>query len=200
MSEQIQLAVPVTNRDHARGPADAAVTLVEYGDYECPHCSRAYPIVNEIRDRLEDDLRFAYRHFPLTEIHPHAEVAAEAAEAAGAQKHFWEMHDMLFENQDRLAEPDLVHYARLLGLDVHTFERELIAGTYANRVAEDFLGGVRSGVHGTPTFFINGIRHEGSYDLPVLLGAVLAAADQLPAPPVALSDLWGPYVPPQPGG
>ena len=185
MSEQNKLAVPVSNRDHAVGPSDAPVTLVEYGDYECPHCGKAHPIVSEIKNRMGDDLRFVYRHFPLSEIHPYAALAAQAAEAAGAQKRFWEMHDMLFQHQSNLTLPDLVKYARLLGLNVERFETELISGTYVDRVTQDFLGGIRSGVGGTPTFFINGVRHLGSFDLPVLLGAILAAADEVPKPSAA---------------
>lgn len=180
MTEMIKLAVPVTKQDHAFGPPDAAVTLVEYGDYECPHCGKAHPIVREVKRRMGDQLRFVYRHFPLSEIHPYAALAAQAAEAAGAQKRFWEMHDTLFEHQNRLALPDLVHYADSLGLNVNRFETELIAGTYVDRVTQDFLGGIRSGVGGTPTFFINSIRYPGAFDLPDLLGAVTAAADKAP--------------------
>lgn len=182
MSETIKLAVPVTNKDHALGPSHAPVTLVEYGDYECPYCGRAHPVVTEIKNRLGDGLRFVYRHFPLSEIHPYAALAAQAAEAAGAQKRFWEMHDTLFTHQDRLQLPDLVQYARLLGLNIGRFETELISGVHVDRVTQDFLGGVRSGVGGTPTFFINGVRHLGSFDLPVLLRAILDAADQVPKP------------------
>lgn len=185
MTETTKLAIPVTNRDHVLGPPDAAVTLVEYGDYECPHCGKAHPIVREIKRRMGDELRFAYRHFPLSEIHPYAALAAQAAEAAGAQKRFWEMHDMLFEHQNRLTLPDLVQYARSLGLNEERFEAELITGAYVDRVTQDFLGGIRSGVGGTPTFFINGIRHLGSFDLPDLLAAIEAAADQVPKPSAA---------------
>jgi protein-disulfide isomerase len=201
MSEQdSQLAVPVTHRDHALGPPDAAVTLVEYGDFECPHCGQAYPVVKEIKVRMGDDLRVVYRHFPLTEIHPHAELAAESAEAAGAQREFWEMHDMLFENQDRLDPPDILNYARLLGLDLRRFEQDLTARKYADRVRDDFIGGVQSGVHGTPTFFINGQRHQGSYDLPVLLAAVLAAAESIPGQTGPPWNVWNQFFPPSPGG
>jgi protein-disulfide isomerase len=147
-------------------------------------------VVSEINGRLGDELRFVYRHFPLSEIHPYAALAAQAAEAAGAQRRFWEMHETLFENQDRLALPDVVHYARLLGLNVGRFEAELVSGTHLDRVTEDFLSGRRSGVSGTPTFFINGVRHRGSYELPVLLSAVLAAAQGRPDPAMASLTGW----------
>jgi protein-disulfide isomerase len=166
------LTVPVSERDHIRGPIDAPLTLLEYGDFECPHCGAAHPIVEEMRARLGRQLRFVYRHFPLTNIHPHAEPAAEASEAAGAQGRFWEMHDRLFENQDALEEEDLVAHADALGLDVEQLADELADGVHAPRVRQDFLSGVRSGVNGTPSFYINGVRHDGSYDLASLLGAL----------------------------
>jgi protein-disulfide isomerase len=169
------LTLPVGQRDHRRGPENAAVTLVEYGDYECPHCGRAYPIVKEIERRLGDQLRFVFRNFPLTQSHPHAEHAAEAAEAAAGQGKFWEMHDSLFEHQQALDDANLVHYAVALHLDQETFVREMTEHVHANRVHEDFLSGVRSGVNGTPTFFINGVRHDDSYDLETLLAAIEAA-------------------------
>jgi protein-disulfide isomerase len=151
---------------------DAPLTLLEYGDYECPYCGAAYPIVEEVRERLGPRLRFVYRHFPLTNVHPHAEPAAEAAEVAGAQEHFWDMHDRLFQNQDTLESEDLVAHADALGLDVERFVDELANGVQAPRVRQDFLSGVRSGVNGTPTFYINDVRHDGSYDLASLLGAL----------------------------
>jgi protein-disulfide isomerase len=158
-----QLTPPVSERDHAAGPDDAPVTLVEYGDYECPYCGMAHPIVRRAQQDLGTRLRFVFRNFPLAESHPHARVAAEAAEAAGAQGKFWEMHDMLFEHQDALEAQDLMGYAKLLGLDVPKFARDLEAGTYTKRVRDDFRNGVRSGVNGTPTFFVNGSRYEGSW-------------------------------------
>jgi protein-disulfide isomerase len=171
------LALPVEPaRDHIRGPRDAPVSLVEYGDYECPYCGAAYPIVEEIIARMGETLQFVYRHFPMTTVHPHAEQAAEAAEAAGAQRRFWEMHSVMFENQQHLDTPYLHAYAEALGLDVGRFDRELAHHVHADRVREDFLSGVRSGVGGTPTFYINGVRHDGSYDLPVLLDALQRAA------------------------
>ena len=166
------LTLPVGKRDHIRGPADAAVTLVEYGDYECPHCGRAYPIIKAIQQRMGPRLRFAYRNFPLRESHPHAEQAAEAAEAAAAQGTFWEMHDRLFERQFALDGEYLIEYAGDLGLDVARFRNELSGGAYAPRVREDFRSGVTSGVNGTPTFFINGVRHDGSWEFEALLAAL----------------------------
>jgi protein-disulfide isomerase len=166
------LAVPVSASDHASGREDASVTLVEYGDYECPHCGRAYPIIKELQKRLGANLRFVFRNFPLTRIHAHAEHAAEAAEAAAAQGKFWEMHDAIFENQRTLDDLHLIKFANELALDVVRFEEELKAGLYAERVRADFRGGVRSGVNGTPTFFINGVRHNGAWELEDLLTAI----------------------------
>jgi len=168
-----QLVLPVSpDRDHIRGPANAPITLLEYGDYECPYCGAAHPVVQEVRRLLGNQVRFVYRHFPLTNIHPHAEPAAESAEAAGAQGRFWAMHDMLFEHQDALDVEDLVAYAEATGLDVPRFVRELGDGTYRARVREDFVSGVRSGVNGTPTFYVNGLRHDGPPDLQSLLWSI----------------------------
>jgi protein-disulfide isomerase len=155
-----RLTPPVSERDHVAGPDDAPVTLVEYGDYECPYCRMAYPIVKAAQRELGDRLRLVFRNFPLKEAHPHAQHAAEAAEAAAAQGKFWQMHDAIFEHQHALEDKDLVRYARSLGLDAERLARELEAGTYAKRVRDDFRSGVRSGVNGTPTFFVNGERHE----------------------------------------
>jgi protein-disulfide isomerase len=171
-----RLAVPVDESDHLLGPATAPVTLVEYGDYECPYCGAAYPITKELHRMLGDELRFAYRHFPLSQIHPHAHTAALAAEAAGAQGRFWEMHELLYANQRRLDPEDLLLYAQSLGLDLDRFARDLEQATYEPKVRADFLSGVRSGVNGTPTFFVNGIRHNGSWELPSLLEAIREAA------------------------
>jgi protein-disulfide isomerase len=168
------LTLPVGQRDHQQGPETAPVTLVEYGDYECPHCGEAYPIVKEIERRLGDRLHFVFRNFPLTQSHPHAEHAAEAAEAAAVQGKFWEMHDYLFEHQQALDDAHLVQYAVALNLDEETFKREMTEHVHTNRVREDFLSGVRSGVNGTPTFFINGVRHDGSYELETLFAAIEA--------------------------
>ncbi len=167
------LTVPVTEgRDHIDGPADAAVTLLEYGDYECPYCGAAYPIVKEVQQRLGEKLRFVFRNFPITTSHPHAEQAAETAEAAAVQDKFWEMHDVLYENQRRLDDPALHGYAEQVGLDVERFDKELAEHAHAGRVREDFMSGVRSGVNGTPSFYINGVRHDDSYDVDTLLAAL----------------------------
>jgi len=166
------LTPPIGARDHVQGPVDAPVSLVEYGDFECPHCGRAYPIVKAVLKAMGPRLRFAFRNFPLRESHPHAEHAAEAAEAAGAQGKFWEMHDRLFERQFALDDEYLVEYATDLGLDARRFAEELSAGVYAPRVREDFRSGVRSGVNGTPTFFIDGVRYDESWDLEPLLAAL----------------------------
>jgi protein-disulfide isomerase len=168
------LTLPVSDRDHTEGPADAPVTLVEYGDYQCPHCGRAHPIVKDVQQRLVHRLRFVFRHFPITGLHPHAQHAAEAAEAAAAQGHFWEMHDALFEHQYALDDRHLTFYASSIGLDLDRFEGALSAHIYAPRVREDFLSGVRSGVNGTPTFFINGTRYDGSWDAETLMDALSA--------------------------
>jgi protein-disulfide isomerase len=158
-----QLAVPVNEKDHTLGPTNAPVTLVEYGDFECPHCGRAHPIVQAIRRYMGEELRFVYRHFPLVEAHPHAQSAAEASEAAGAQGRFWEMHDILFRNQQALEPEDLLLYAARIGVDAQRVARELAAGTWTKKVRDDFRGGVRSGVNGTPTFFVNGVRYDGNW-------------------------------------
>jgi protein-disulfide isomerase len=171
-AESALLTPPVNADDHAQGPGNAPVTLVEYGDFECPHCGRAYPIVKEVRRRLGDGLRLVFRHFPLTQSHPHAERAAEATEAAAAQGEFWAMHDELFTHQDALDDVHLVGYAAKLGLDTDRFTSDLENGTYADRVREDVRSGIWSGVNDTPTFFINGRRHDGPWELADLLAAV----------------------------
>jgi protein-disulfide isomerase len=171
----------VSARDHVQGPADAPVTLLEYGDYQCPYCGAAHPIVKALQRHLGDNLRFAFRHFPLATIHEYAEGAAEAAEAAGAQGKFWQMHDTLFENQPALDFESLVGYAEELGLDVERFAMDLENQVHAPRVREDFISGIRSGVNGTPTFFINGVRHEGSFDVETMLEAIQARMQGLAA-------------------
>ena len=166
--------VPDSKRDHIRGVATAPISMLEYGDYECPFCAEVQPIVLEIQERLADDLCFAFRHFPLTTVHPHSEHAAEAAEAAGAQGSFWKMHEMLFQNQQALEDEDLVQYASLLGLDEVRLIREVETGAYATRVRDDFKSGVRAGVNGTPAFFINGERYDGARGLEEMLAALTA--------------------------
>lgn len=167
-----QLTPPLSTQDHCQGPSSAPVTLVEYGDYECPDCGIAYPIVKELQRRFGDQMRFCFRAFPLRQIHPYAEIAAEAAEAAGAQGKYFPMHDMLFEHQQALAPADLVRYAAALGLNVERFEQALVTHRYAPRVEQEYESGLASGVQGTPTFFVNGHKHQGSYDLPSMTAAI----------------------------
>ena len=166
------LKMPVSERDHIQGPADAPVILVEYGDYECPICGAAYVTVKEIQQIMGDRLGFIFRNFPLTQMHPHASDAAQAAEAAGAQGSFWEMHDMLFENQDDLGRDHIARYAESLGLDATRLIDELVSGTYAKHVQDDFRSGVKSGVNGTPTFFINDVRYDGPRDAQSMVAAL----------------------------
>jgi protein-disulfide isomerase len=171
----IDLTEPVTDRDHARGPSSASVTLVEYADFECPFCARAYPVVRELERRYGDQLRVVFRHNPIGRTHPHAHLAAQASEAAALQGAFWPMHDALFEHQDALEERDLVERARALGLDVARFERDLRSPSVVERVHADEVGAVRSGVVGTPTFFNNGVHFRDKPDLEGLAGAIEAA-------------------------
>ena len=171
----VDLAVPVDpEHDHVRGPDDAPVTLLEYGDFECPYCGRAEPVVRELLAEV-GDLRYVWRHLPLQDVHPHARLAAEAAEAAGKQGKFWEMHELLFRHQDALEPKDLVRYAEELGLDVERFHRDLREHEYASVVADDIESADLSGVTGTPTFFINERRHYGAYDIEALQNAVRVA-------------------------
>ena len=163
-----KLTPPVGERDHVDGADDAPITLVEYGDYECPHCGRAYPIIKAVQQELGAELRFVYRNFPLNEAHPHAQHAAEAAESATVEGKFWEMHDIIFEHQDALEDEDLVRYAEEVGLDAARVRRELETEAHAARVRADFRSGVRSGVNGTPTFFVNGLRYDGSWESPAV--------------------------------
>jgi protein-disulfide isomerase len=177
VDEGAALTVAVSEqRDHILGPRTAAVTLVEYGDFECPYCREAHGILQQLLAGRGHRVRLVFRHFPLRQMHPHAQHAAEAAEAAAAQGRFWEMHDLLYERQEALADDDLVGYADELGLDVGRFQAELWKHVYADRIREDFMGGVRSGVNGTPTFFINGRRHDGAWDLHSLSQAIDGAA------------------------
>jgi protein-disulfide isomerase len=158
-----RLTVPVGRDDHAAGPATAPATLVEYGDYECPYCGQAYPVVKAVQKALGKKLRFVFRNMPLKEVHPHAELAAEAAEAAAAQGKFWEMHDALYENQDRLGPALVAELAANLELDVARFAADLREGRFRPRVRADFMSGVKSGVAGTPTFYIDGARWNGDW-------------------------------------
>src|SRR5258705_7547088 len=158
------LRTPIMKSDHVRGPESAPVTLVEYGGYECPHCALAHPIVDRVQLYFSGRMRFAFRHFPLTEVHPHAEIAAESAEFAGTAGLFWDMHDALFRNQGRLSVTTIFLISEDLGLSEAALRHALETGQFRNKVRNDFLGGVRSGVNGTPAFFINGLRHDGPYD------------------------------------
>ena len=167
-----KLNVPVGPADHAQGPADAPVTLVEYGDYECPHCGHAYPIVKALQKRFGKQLRFVFRNFPLRQMHPNAEAAAETAEFAATRDKFWEMHDLIYENQQDLSDELLSDLAKRLKLDAKGLARALESGDLAERVQKDFSGGVRSGVNGTPTFFINGHRHDADFELETLERAI----------------------------
>lgn len=158
------LSPPVDpERDHVRGPADAPVTLVEYGDFQCPYCGEAYSVVHDLIDRFGDQLRFVFRHMPLADLHPRAPFAAEAAEAAGAQERFWEMHDRLFEHQLQLADDELRGHAEAVGVpDAERFDAELRDRAHQARVDEDYESGGRSGVPSTPRFFVNELIHLGS--------------------------------------
>ena len=177
MDESDLLTPPVSSRDHQQGSDSAPVTLVEFGDFECPHCGRAYPILKEVQRQMGDRLLFVFRYFPITTSHPHAQHAAEAAEAANAQGKFWEMHDALFENQRALNDSDLVEYARMVGLDAGRFTADMRVHKYAQRVRDDFRSGILSGVNGTPTFFINDVRYDGSWDAQTLTEALQEAIE-----------------------
>ncbi len=160
-------------RDHIEGPVNATLTLVEYGDYQCPYCGAAYPEVKKVQKELGSELRFVFRNFPLTNIHEHAMNAAETAEAASAQGKFWPMHDFLYEHQGTLGDPSVaLSYAKKLGLDTQQFEREIAQHAYQKRVKDDFMSGVRSGVNGTPTFYVNGVRHDEDANAKALIEAL----------------------------
>jgi protein-disulfide isomerase len=174
-AEPPRLSLPVGERDHVEGPATAPVTLVEYGDYECPYCRATVPIVRGLRQILGDQLRYVYRHFPLAGAHPRAQQAAEVAEAAGAQGKFWEMHARLFEQQSALADEDLLRYGADLGLDAAQFQRDLTEHRHAARVREDYQSGLASGVGGTPTFYLDGVRYDRLVGLQQLLVAIRQA-------------------------
>ena len=167
---------PIRARDHVRGLEDTPVTLVKYGDYECPYCGQLHPVLKELQERASEPVRFIFRHFPLDSAHPRARRAALAAEAAASQGLFWEMHDLLYENQDELGDEDLRRYASELGLDLRRFEEDLANDHLAWRIEEDRLGGERAGVGGTPALFVNGVRYAGPMDLDGLLAAVEDAA------------------------
>jgi len=173
------LRVPVTPNDHIQGDDDAPVSLVEYGDYECPLCGCAYYIIKQLQQHYGPQLRFVFGNFPLAQIHPLAESAAETAESAGAHGRFWEMHDGLYENQDRLSVPLMFELTEDLALSAAALRKALASHEFLPRIRADFLGGVRSGVNGTPTFFINGVRHDGPWEYEDLLAAIDARLVQL---------------------
>ncbi len=176
MTQGKHLVVPVSERDHSQGPVTAAVTLVQYGDYECPYTRQSTTIVRAIQQQLGDQLRFVFRNFPLTEIHPHALHAAFAAEAAAAQGKFWAMHDYIFHHQHTLEDADLAQFAEAVGLDMQQYARDMAERPNISRIEEDLKSGIRSGVQGTPTFFINGVLYRGSWEHDALLAAIQAAS------------------------
>ena len=183
----VDLADPVDpERDHIRGPAQASVTLVEYGDFECPFCGQAEPVVRALLTDV-GDLRYVWRHLPLSDVHPHAQLAAEASEAAAAQGAFWQMHDLLLDHQDKLAAKDLIGYARQLGLDVDRFTDELRTHAWRDRIAADVESADLSGVAGTPSFFVNGHRQPGPYDIATLSRAVRTARARATIPPLTMN-------------
>ena len=164
-----QLHPTVGSTDHIQGKNTARLELVEYGDYQCPHCGHAYPIIKRLQQSLGADLKFVFRNFPLSEIHPDAFNAALAAEAAGLQEKFWEMHDIIFEHQRRLDVESLFAYAKTIGLDLERFKNDIQKNTLSSKVDQDFESGVRSGVNGTPSFFVNGKKYNGDWEEDVFL-------------------------------
>jgi protein-disulfide isomerase len=166
------LKVPVTSKDHVQGSENAAITLVEYGDYQCPFCGRAHRIVKALQKRYGKQLRFVFRNFPLTEIHPLAEPAAEAAEFAGARGMFWQIHDGIYENQDQLSIPFLVELATLHGLSIVGLSNAISDHEFGEKIRQEFLAGARSGVNSTPAFFINDVRHDGPHELDDMVSAL----------------------------
>jgi len=173
MTASPHLTLPVGPRDHIQGGEHATVTLLEYGDYECPHCARAAPVVKAVQKHFGKQLRFVFRNFPLNQVHPHAEAAAEVAEAAAAEGKFWEMHDLLFTHQRALEIEDLLGYATKLGLDPRRIGAELKQRKHLARVKEDYDSGARSGVDGTPAFFIDGVAFDGDWsDVASLIAAL----------------------------
>ena len=170
------LVPAVGPQDHIRGPVDARVTLVEYGDYQCPYCGLAFESVQSVQSALANEMRFVFRHFPLVQIHPHAQQAAEAAEAAGAQGKFWEMHDMLFTHQDALDLGSLRRYAAEIGLDILKFDEDIEGHRHLPKIMADYQSGIESGVEGTPTFFIDGEIYTGDYDSESLRRALESAS------------------------
>jgi len=171
----MSLIQPVSDADHIEGNADAEVTLVEYGDYECSYCGAAYPVIKHIQRKMGKQLRFVFRNFPLANMHPFAEISAEAAEAASTQGKFWQMHDVLYENQDSLSEEMIFALAQKIGLDMEVFTKDIKSQKYRPKIKKDFMGGVKSGVNGTPTLFINGERFDQNFDGELLLETLKSA-------------------------
>lgn len=176
------LKAPLTQRDHRRGDPDAPIVLIEYGDYQCPHCAAAEPVVEALLHAFDHELQAVFRHFPLSQVHPLSEITAQAAEFAGARGAFWPMHTAVFANQTQLSLPVIFAIAGALNLPQAALREALEAGTWAAKVREDFIGGVRSGVNGTPCFFVNGLRHDGAYSFEALSAAILAARAVAVAP------------------
>lgn len=180
-SEIVRIDVSVTSSDHVRGDVNAPITLVEYGEFECVHCGRAYHAIRQLLRERPEEVRFVFRHFPQDDVHPFSERSALAAEAAGAQGRFWEMHDFLFENQHQLEYDDLARHAGELGLDGDRFARDLVDRINLPKVDADRASGIASGVVETPSFFINGERHEGAYDTPSLRNAIRRVSEDIRA-------------------
>lgn len=172
------LTIPVSSSDHIEGNIDAPLTLVEYGDYECPYCGMAYPIVKQIQEHFKDRIRFVFRNFPIVDSHPHAGIAAMTAEFAATQGQFWKMHDLLYENQQSLALSNLLSYAKSLGLSSSELQHAIENEIFAKKIEQDFMGGVRSGVNGTPTFYINNNRFNDAFEYENLLAALEKVDDK----------------------
>lgn len=173
------LKVPVSESDHIQNGKNASVTLVEYGDYQCPYCGMAYGVIKQVQEHFKKQLRFVFRNFPLTEVHPYAEMAAEAAEFAADHDKFWEMHDLIFENQKILSLPTIIELATSIELPIDALAAAIEKRAYHARIRKDFLGGAKSGVNGTPTFFINDQRHDGGFHLAELTRAIESAKTSL---------------------
>jgi len=168
----MNLHIPVNEGDQKQGSLDAPLVLVEYGDYECPHCGAAYPVVKQLQSHFGRDMLFIFRNFPLAEIHPHALPAAYVAEAAGLQRKFWQLHDLIYESQANLSQRHLLSLAESANADIGRLEKDMTSFPIIEKVENDMEGGARSGVNGTPTFFINGVRHNGNYDFESLKEAL----------------------------
>ena len=173
-----RLIIPFNQQDHAIGPSDAPVTLVEYGDYQCPYCGEAYPVIKQMQRLMGDQQRFVFRNFPIAELHPHAVRAAEFAETAAAPGKFWQAHDLLYENQSALGDADLMAYGAKLGLAASALA-EAFNGRFDDALRADFIGGVRSGVNGTPSLFINRLRYDGRRDVRDLVDALSLEAQDV---------------------